>query len=216
VWHEQSLNNCADIDAIKALFDGPAGYTAAVDFPASMCWEALAKAYPDAKVVHTQRASAEEWYESASNSIFVLTTTFPFNVVTVVVPFFKRHAAMIDGLFSSMVGHPVSVADAGWPGVYKAELMAAYDANTARVKSGVPLAKLHVQDHKKGWAGLCTFLKKPVPDAPYPHVNSRAEFRAMFLYMVVGGTVAAVMAFAALFYACRYALRLLGEKRKAS
>jgi hypothetical protein len=30
-----------------------------------------------------------------------------------------------------------------------------------------------------GWAPLCTALGVDIPDEPFPHVNSTAEFRAM-------------------------------------
>jgi len=30
-----------------------------------------------------------------------------------------------------------------------------------------------------GWEPLCAALGVPVPDAPFPHVNTTAEFRAM-------------------------------------
>ena len=28
-----------------------------------------------------------------------------------------------------------------------------------------------------GWAPLCKFLKKPIPDEPFPHVNDAAGFK---------------------------------------
>jgi hypothetical protein len=30
-----------------------------------------------------------------------------------------------------------------------------------------------------GWAPICAALALPVPDEPFPHVNTTAEFRAM-------------------------------------
>ena len=29
----------------------------------------------------------------------------------------------------------------------------------------------------EGWAPLCRFLEKPVPDTPFPHLNDAASFR---------------------------------------
>src|SRR5262245_50709202 len=50
----------------EALF---AGYQAAVDVPASEYYAQLMQAYPEAKVVLTVR-DPEQWYESASSTIF--------------------------------------------------------------------------------------------------------------------------------------------------
>jgi hypothetical protein len=43
----------------------------------------------------------------------------------------------------------------------------------------VPPEKLLVFEPGDGWAPLCAFLGVPVPDEPYPQVNSTAEFQAM-------------------------------------
>ena len=48
-----------------------------------------------------------------------------------------------------------------------------------------------------GWAPLCAFLGKPIPDAPYPRVNDAASFRRhihlvqAFLVVFYGGLVVA-------------------------
>ena len=49
---------------------------------------------------------------------------------------------------------------------------------------------------KEGWAPLCEFLGKPVPDTPFPHVNDMAElrgrFRILYLLMSIGAVVNAL------------------------
>ena len=38
--------------------------------------------------------------------------------------------------------------------------------------------RLLIYEAGQGWEPLCKFLDAPVPDAPYPSENSRAEFMA--------------------------------------
>jgi len=44
-----------------------------------------------------------------------------------------------------------------------------------QVIDGLPAERLLVFSPKQGWAPLCAFLGVPVPDAPFPRVNSRDE-----------------------------------------
>ena len=61
----------------------------------------------------------------------------------------------------------------------------------------MPREKLLVFEAKDGWAPLCAFLGKPIPDAPYPRVNDAASFRRhihlvqAFLVVFYGGLVVA-------------------------
>ncbi len=49
------------------------------------------------------------------------------------------------------------------------------------VKRTVPSDRLLVFDPAMGWEPLCVFLGLPVPDVPFPHVNTTNEFRAWSL-----------------------------------
>src|SRR5580704_18311967 len=48
------------------------GYAACVDWPAAAFWREISAAYPDAIVVLSTRATAEDWYRSASSTIFAV------------------------------------------------------------------------------------------------------------------------------------------------
>jgi hypothetical protein len=37
-----------------------------------------------------------------------------------------------------------------------------------------------VYEVKQGWEPLCRFLRLPLPDEPFPHVNATDEFRSRF------------------------------------
>ena len=50
--------------------------------------------------------------------------------------------------------------------------------HTEEVQRTIPPHRLLVYQAGQGWEPLCRFLGVPVPDAPYPSENSRAEFAA--------------------------------------
>ena len=50
----------------------------------------------------------------------------------------------------------------------------------AEVKGFVPPDRLLVFDVKEGWPPLCAFLKKPVPNTPFPNVNDAAMMLLTF------------------------------------
>ena len=192
VWTALAENHCDDVEALKDLFDR-GGWTAAVDFPASICWETLMRIYPNAKVVHTERDSEEKWWDSVSNSIAILPKKFFANIIMRVVPFFRAFRKMLTALWSSITGKPMTFSDPGWPSSYKSELVAAYSANNQRVRQVVPRERLLIQDHSKGWSLLAEFLGKDIPDKPYPHRNSRAEVLGSARRLSVGFFLAAVV-----------------------
>ena len=50
-----------------------------------------------------------------------------------------------------------------------------YEAHNAQVKAHVPADRLLVFNVKEGWAPLCAFLGKQVPNEPFPFVNESAD-----------------------------------------
>lgn len=142
------------------LFDG---YAAAVDWPVAAFWPRLMRFYPQAKVILTLR-DAESWYQSASDTIF---------------------RSMREGLRSSnpawrervQMAHEI-IVEGTFGGALEdeARAMAIYEANVARVRAEVPPERLIVFDSRDGWQPLCEALAVPVPDEPYPRVNTTAEF----------------------------------------
>ena len=57
--------------------------------------------------------------------------------------------------------------------------IAAFERHNAAVCAGVPAGRLLVFDPTQGWGPLCAFLGVPVPDAPFPSVNTTEQFRTM-------------------------------------
>jgi hypothetical protein len=48
--------------------------------------------------------------------------------------------------------------------------------HTEAVKRAIAPERLLVYQAGDGWEPLCAFLQTPVPESPYPMVNSRQEF----------------------------------------
>jgi hypothetical protein len=50
------------------------------------------------------------------------------------------------------------------------------EKSTEEVRATIPTERLLVFDVAEGWAPLCRFLDVPVPDTPFPHMNSTEQF----------------------------------------
>lgn len=142
-----------------ALLDG---YRAAVDWPAAACWKELAAANPDAIILHSERP-AEDWFRSATSTIFVALggdgrrDDFP-------AAWFDMAEAMMSERFTpDFRDHDAAVA--------------AYEAWNADVRATADPDRLVVWRTGDGWAPLCKALGLPIPDQPFPHTNTTAEFR---------------------------------------
>ena len=139
------------------------GYAATVDWPGGAVWREMSAAFPDAIVLLLSRRSADEWWTSASRTIF-------------------------EGMEERGADNPewhemtmLMVRDRltlDWPD--EAATKAAYEAHNAEVRAEVPPEKLVDWKPQDGWEPICAALRLPVPDEPFPLTNTTAEFRAMF------------------------------------
>lgn len=155
----------------KAVFAGRevdweavfAGYAAQVDWPGAAVWDRVARAFPEALVIHTERPEAA-WWASFSTTIGKF---FAMMDELALPPHFREiFAAMRSGFVEPTFG---DVTD-------RERVLAAYRANNRRVREEIPAERLLVFDVAGGWDPLCRFLGVPVPDAPFPHHNARREF----------------------------------------
>lgn len=159
IWQDAARGKPVDWDN---LFHG---YQSSVDWPSCTFWKEQMARYPDAKVILSER-DPERWYESVMNTIY------PFSVAA-------RQAedpdvkAQIDMVFEVI-----------WDGTFdgrmddKDHVIGVYLAHNQRVRAEVPAEKLLVFESTQGWRPLCQFLNRPVPDEPYPRVNTTDEFLA--------------------------------------
>jgi hypothetical protein len=52
-----------------------------------------------------------------------------------------------------------------------------FEKHVETVKRTIPEERLLVYEASEGWEPLCAFLRVPVPDGPFPRVNTSQEFR---------------------------------------
>jgi hypothetical protein len=154
-WAEACYDRPVDWHALLADF------SAVVDFPGALFWPELAAAYPDAVVLLSTRPT-EDWYRSASNTIFV----------------------GIDGALAG--GDPWMTAFVHACGQRFSDrfddegaMKAAYEAHNERVRAEVPAERLLEWTPADGWGPICERLGLPDPAEEFPRTNSTNEFREM-------------------------------------
>ncbi|GLC56432.1 hypothetical protein PLESTB_001104200 [Pleodorina starrii] len=178
VWLRAARDRAAGrpIDWRQVLGEG--GYTAAVDWPSLAFYRELLAANPRAMVVLTLR-DFDKWYDSACGTIFAIRDAMrSIRPPPYLAPLFRQQAEMRD-----------MVEEVVWQGTFSGRFAdreharKVYESHLAEVRRVVPpgrLLEFRVQD---GWAPLCAFLAKPVPERPFPHVNDAADFRRRIDHM---------------------------------
>ncbi len=135
------------------------GYVSAVDWPTVTFWRELADYYPDAKLILSTR-DPEKWFESTQETIL---SPGMWKIMGPT-PFGDMGRKVINALFDQKI-HDHDT------------LIRVFKAHEAAVKAAIPPERLLVFEAKDGWAPLCEFLDVPVPDEPYPRVNSKEEMQ---------------------------------------
>jgi len=143
------------------------GYNSQVDWPGAAVWRETSVAFPDAKVVHTERPE-DEWWNSFSVTIS---------------KFFDRAPGLplppeIADIFRTMSGW--FMKDTFADHTDRATAIAAYRRNNEMVRDTVPAERLLVFNVAEGWGPLCGFLERPEPATPFPRCHPRDEFWAHF------------------------------------
>ena len=139
-------------------------YTALVDWPGCSFWPELADAFPSAIVLLSVR-DLDAWYDSAEATIFHRTIHNPGPVSEEDDPHGYMWRAILRNRFVT------DLADRG------AAIAAAGEHNQAVIDT-IPAERLVVWSPGDGWEPICEALGLPVPDEPFPHSNSKAEFIA--------------------------------------
>ena len=133
------------------------GYHATVDYPGCNYWRELADYYPDAKILLSLR-DPEKWFESTQETIFSVGME-GFLKHTPFVEFFERTTWRDFG--DKIHDHDFMVD--------------AFKRHNDDVIATAPKDRFLVYEVSQGWEPLCAFLGVPVPDTPFPRVNTREE-----------------------------------------
>ena len=147
-----------------------AGYVATVDWPGAGFWRELVAEYPDAAVLLSMRESADAWWNSAERTIFEM---FNRPAPAELTPEMAKMDAWRDTMRNVLARNGVDPSDA-------AASKKAYERHLVEVRTEVPSDRLVGWTAGEGWEPLCDALRLPVPDAPFPHVNTTEQFRSMF------------------------------------
>lgn len=143
----------------KAQWDAIfAGYQSTTDYPGCMFWRELVAKYPGAKVILSTR-DPDKWFESGAATVFSAEHRKMFEGNPQMAEFFKL---MVFDDLEDRLGD-------------RAKMVDYFNRWNQAVIDEVPADKLLVHRSPDGWEPLCEFLAVPVPDQPYPRVNSREE-----------------------------------------
>jgi hypothetical protein len=151
-WQSAALNQMPDWNDLFT------GYSAAVDWPASAFWPEISEAFPDAIVVLSVRDS-EAWWRSAHETIFARLGSIPN----------PQWLGMIEDMFEARFTRDITNREA---------CISAFERHNARVREAVGPPRLLEWQASQGWEPLCKALDLPIPDEPFPHVNTREDWAA--------------------------------------
>lgn len=136
------------------------GYAAAVDWPSCRFFDQLVAAHPDALVLLSVRADADEWWRSADATIFAGLRTAAGPDAPDPWGRWAHHL---------IAGHIGSYADA-------AVAKAGYERHNQAVRGAVPTDRLLEWRATDGWEPICDALGVSVPDEPFPVTNTTEEW----------------------------------------
>ncbi|KAJ7062576.1 P-loop containing nucleoside triphosphate hydrolase protein [Mycena amicta] len=165
----------------RAEWDQVLGHCAAVtDAPGVAFSEDLIAAYPEAKVILTLR-DPEKWWGSFSSTILKAIYSRPIGVAALLDPAgFGRLLPMIRLVLKSLFGPIEKLTKEG----AKARFVEHYE----RIRAIVPRERLLEYEMGNGWAPICEFLGKEVPEEKFPRTNDEAKFREK-VYGAVNGVI---------------------------
>ena len=158
LWLRAAEREDTDWDEI---FDG---YGATTDAPGCLFYRQLAAYYPNAKLILTLR-DANQWFDSTQATILspeseaARDTMFPPAV-----------SAMLVGLWHNFLDNRVHDRE---------HMIAVYERHNDEVKRAIAPERLLVYEVGQGWEPLCRFLEVPVPETPFPRINTTEQQRAL-------------------------------------
>jgi hypothetical protein len=164
MWIDAANGEQVDWDV---LFDG---YQAAVDLPTYAFYSELMLHYPEAKVILTLRES-EQWYESASKTIFRIPPSPVLRLLRIMSLFISRLKPVAILMVIAPIGRHFFNNDFS-----RENAIRVFNQHNDTVRRTVPPEKLLIYRVEQGWEPLCNFLEVPEPDLPFPHKNTREEF----------------------------------------
>lgn len=142
---------------------------ACIDVPTAAFMPELIEAYPEAKVIVSER-DPEKWYKSLWDTVGKRASNWRIVVLSIIDPFFLgKWGPMTGSLMQGLFGDN-GVAD-------KDNVLRTYKKMHQEVRDMVPKEKLLEYKLGDGWEPLCKFLNKEIPNEPFPFINESQEFQ---------------------------------------
>ena len=157
--HWQAIAAGEDVDWNEVY----AGYNSQVDWPGAHVWQQAMQAFPDARVIHTERPE-EAWWNSFNSTIGKFFARAPEMDLP---PHVHEISNTMTNWFLAQTFEDYTDRDCA---------IAAYRRNNQMVRDLVPADRLLVFHVADGWAPLCEFLELPIPDTEFPHRHPKKEF----------------------------------------
>jgi hypothetical protein len=163
----------------KEQWDALLGHCKAItDTPCVMFYKELLAAYPEAKVILTERDDVDQWFRSH------MSTTVPTTVQMLPKTWFGKFKALFSPMdpkvlrLLELIVQVTPMFTALWHDYHNGTATAKqlYLDYNAEVKRLVPKERLLVLNVKEGWAPICDFLGEEMPATDFPNRNSKADF----------------------------------------
>jgi hypothetical protein len=138
------------------------GYVATTDWPGAAFWKELSDFYPKSLILLSYRRSTAEWFDSVKGTIEALMTRPSDSSED------EWHVMAQELLRAKFVPAPFD----------RREAELAYERHNDLVRSTIAPSRLVEWVPGDGWEPLCRALERAVPDLPFPHQNTRAEYEA--------------------------------------
>lgn len=193
---DDELRAIGQSDTLNTIFKQK-GWSATVDFPASIFYKELLKQNPTAKVIVTVR-NPETWWKSTLATIWA-PGGYEFSAIIGSTPKGAKMQRACRRYMARVLGLPAAEATAAKIRPLlddKDHMVANFNQHVENVKAAVPAGQLLVFSVAEGWEPLCKFLGKPVPATPFPNVNDKGHFTSKLntikvivcaLYTFIGG-----------------------------
>jgi hypothetical protein len=156
----------------KEEFDKLLGeYDVVTDLPGVAFSKELVEAYPEAKVILTNR-EYEEWETSMQNSIWQLFTWRLFAICRILglsqlAPLMRLLHPIFYKLNGNRYGGP--------------EAREAYESHYSTIRTIVPKERLLELGPDDGWEPLCKFLDRDMPKEKFPHMEESKGMETLML-----------------------------------
>ena len=162
------------LDGKRSAAELLSSYDATVDWPGSYYTKDLAAAFPEAKIVLSER-DPEVWAQSMVKTIWGLFYADSLmrhlsDARMCIDPGWRSYLEMMNEMW-----HNAGLFDDG-ANTTPEHLAQAFVRRNEELKAALPAERVLVWAAKDGWEPLCAFLEVPVPDQPFPQINDSGHF----------------------------------------